>query len=156
MTRLLQMREESIRSSSSSRCRRFIKVAPVGARLACQKVRGPFKLYCPSYPKITTGDGSLRTLVLNPHVDGVARLWASKLVLHRTTHASQCVAHLLLARRRLSRSCKKCCFTCRPKTVFESIDAGGQPQALHLPMLLRSNQQRTQNQDVKQPRPKWR
>jgi len=54
------------------------------------------ELYCPTYPKITAGAGPLWTLVLNPHVDGVARFWTSKLVLHRQTHASQCIAHLLL------------------------------------------------------------
>ena len=96
-------------------------------RLACQKVRGPVKFYCPAYINITTGAGSFRTLVLNPNVDGVARLWASKLVLHRQAHASQRIAHLLLDRRRVSRCRKKCCFTNRPKSGFECIDAGRQP-----------------------------
>jgi hypothetical protein len=38
------------------------------------------KLYCQAYPKIST-------LVLNTHVDGVARFWALKLVFHPQTHA---------------------------------------------------------------------
>jgi hypothetical protein len=39
------------------------------------------------------------------------------------------MAHLLLARRRISRCRKKCCFTRWPKIGCESIDAGGQSHA---------------------------
>jgi hypothetical protein len=38
------------------------------------------------------------------HVNGVARLWASDLVLHRQTHLAQCIAHLLLTHRGLNRA----------------------------------------------------
>jgi len=69
---------------------------------------------------------STRTLVLNPHVDGVARLWASKLVLHR--QASQSIADLLLAPRRLRRCRQKCWFTLQPQRIFDIKNARKEPR----------------------------
>ncbi len=64
-------------------------------------MRGPVELHCPPCRR------PYAALCIDAHVppavNRVARLRASKFVLHRQVHAPQCIAHLLLTRRRVDR-----------------------------------------------------
>ena len=63
-------------------------------RPAREEVRRTIKLHCPRLPLTATLASNLQ----HAHVNGIPRLWAANLVLHREPHVSQSLAHLLLGR----------------------------------------------------------
>jgi hypothetical protein len=82
---------------------------PTNWQPARQKMRGPVELHCPPCRC------PCAALCIDAHVNGVARLLESKFVLHRQTHVPQCIAHLLLTRRRVDRHPNKGCLTRWPE-----------------------------------------
>jgi hypothetical protein len=85
---------------SSSRCRRFSRVAPFGALLVrkCQEPSNS-TAHTPALlllsPPITRPLSCTHKESDGDHVDGISRLWAANLVFHRQP---QRLAHLLLGR----------------------------------------------------------
>ena len=69
-------------------------------RPAREEVRRTIKLDCPCARAAAPLASLPPAAVVHDHVDGVSCLWATYLVLHRHSHVAQCLAYLLLGRRR--------------------------------------------------------